>query len=259
MSLILTKPSGTAMVRGDAQSGLRTSGQACHGWIEAQRREEQFQAVGGSLAKGVNCSTVMPVKPRQLADHFSIKTQPWGRNHTHFSPKESSAKIVTEKERKKERDRSKGWPCECLVISDQEIGRVAWRSVEDGYQRKGEGYGERLEYPWRRPRPISSLPLSDLLMFYHVLDGLDDFNSGGKSKSKSRKGKEAAGVSGQVEADGANPTAVLPIQTDGTDVGTGLPLARINPTEEIGRVAWRSVEDGYQRKGEGYGERLEYP
>ena len=28
-----------------------------------------------------------------------------------------------------------------------------------------------------RTRPISSLPLSDLLMFYHVLDGLDDFNS----------------------------------------------------------------------------------
>ena len=37
MSLILTKPSGTAMVRGDAQSGLRTSGQACHGWIERLR------------------------------------------------------------------------------------------------------------------------------------------------------------------------------------------------------------------------------
>ncbi|KAL0802577.1 hypothetical protein Bca101_057753 [Brassica carinata] len=52
----------------------------------------------------------------------------------------------------------------------EEIGRVAWRSVEDDYQRKGEGYGERLE-------PISSLPLYDLLMFYHVLDVLDDSNS----------------------------------------------------------------------------------
>ena len=49
-------------------------------------------------------------------------------------------------------------------------------------------------------------------------------------------------MSGQVEADGANPTAVLPIQTDGTDVGTGLPLARINPTEVRVDEAERQLE-----------------
>ncbi|KAF8048191.1 hypothetical protein N665_2623s0001 [Sinapis alba] len=42
---------------------------------------------------------------------------------------------------------------------------------------------------------------------------------------------EAAGGSGQFEADGANPTAQVPIQPDGADVGAGLPIAQLNPTE----------------------------
>ncbi|KAG2311940.1 hypothetical protein Bca52824_023497 [Brassica carinata] len=63
-----------------------------------------------------------------------------------------------------------------------------------------------------------------------------------KKSKTSRKGKEAAGVSGQVEADGANPTVVLPIQTDGTNVGTGLPLAQINPTEVRVDGAGRQLE-----------------
>ncbi|KAG2304399.1 hypothetical protein Bca52824_033050 [Brassica carinata] len=51
-----------------------------------------------------------------------------------------------------------------------------------------------------------------------------------KSKS-SRKGKEAAGVSGQVETDGANPVMELPIQMDGTNVETGPLIAQLDPTE----------------------------
>ncbi|KAG2298826.1 hypothetical protein Bca52824_035298 [Brassica carinata] len=54
----------------------------------------------------------------------------------------------------------------------------------------------------------------------------------GTKKSKSfRKDKEAAGVSRQVETDGANPTVVLPIQMDGTNVETGPPIAQLDPTE----------------------------
>ncbi|KAF8084039.1 hypothetical protein N665_0737s0002 [Sinapis alba] len=54
----------------------------------------------------------------------------------------------------------------------------------------------------------------------------------GTRKSKtSWKGKEAAGGSGQVEADGTNPTVLLLIQPDGANVGAGLPNAQLDPTE----------------------------
>lgn len=38
-------------------------------------------------------------------------------------------------------------------------------------------------------------------------------------------------MSGQVNVDWANPTVVLPIQIDGTNVETGLPITQLNPTE----------------------------
>ncbi|KAF8090080.1 hypothetical protein N665_0488s0004 [Sinapis alba] len=61
----------------------------------------------------------------------------------------------------------------------------------------------------------------------------------GTRKSKtSQKGKEAAGGSGQVEADGTNPTVLLPIQTDGANVGARLPNAQLNPT----RFVWLELE-----------------
>ncbi|KAF8091062.1 hypothetical protein N665_0454s0003 [Sinapis alba] len=54
----------------------------------------------------------------------------------------------------------------------------------------------------------------------------------GTRKSKtSRKGREAVGGSGQMEADGANPIAQAPVQPDRTDVGAGLLIAQLNPTE----------------------------
>lgn len=70
-------------------------------------------------------------------------------------------------------------------------------------------------------------------------------NPKGTKKSRtSRKGKEAAGVSGQVETDGANPTVLLPIQTDGTNVGTGLPIAQLNPTEVPCGWSWTPAGTG---------------
>lgn len=54
---------------------------------------------------------------------------------------------------------------------------------------------------------------------------------GGKSKSRSRKGKDGAGASGPVGADDVNLAATLPIQADGVNVGTGLPSVQLNPTE----------------------------
>ncbi|KAF2599377.1 hypothetical protein F2Q68_00010686 [Brassica cretica] len=65
----------------------------------------------------------------------------------------------------------------------------------------------------------------------------------GTKKSRTfRKGKEAAGVSGQVKIDRANPTVLLPIQTDGTNVGTGLPIAQPNPTEICGDGVGHQLE-----------------
>ncbi|KAG2313777.1 hypothetical protein Bca52824_016899 [Brassica carinata] len=54
---------------------------------------------------------------------------------------------------------------------------------------------------------------------------------GGKSKTKSRKSKEAAGASGQVGADDVHLAAALPIQTDVVNAGTGLTTVQLNPTE----------------------------
>ncbi|KAF2562386.1 hypothetical protein F2Q70_00017051 [Brassica cretica] len=53
----------------------------------------------------------------------------------------------------------------------------------------------------------------------------------GTRKSKSRKGKEAAGASGPVGIDGTNPTQVLPTQTGLVNNETGEPLVPILPTE----------------------------
>lgn len=70
-----------------------------------------------------------------------------------------------------------------------------------------------------------------------------DLNLKGTKKSKtSRKGKEVAGVSSQVETDRANPTVLLPIHTDGTNVGTGLSIAQLNPTEVRMDGAGRQLE-----------------
>ena len=53
----------------------------------------------------------------------------------------------------------------------------------------------------------------------------------GTKRTKSRKGKEAAGGSGPVIGDGANPTQVLPTQTGLVNEETGEPLAMFLPTE----------------------------
>ncbi|XP_056853032.1 uncharacterized protein LOC130502277, partial [Raphanus sativus] len=61
-----------------------------------------------------------------------------------------------------------------------------------------------------------------------------DVPKGGKSRSKSKRTKDGAGASGQGGADGANPSVVLPNPSIGVDSTTGLPLARIIPTEVHG-------------------------
>ncbi|KAF2590332.1 hypothetical protein F2Q70_00039025 [Brassica cretica] len=53
----------------------------------------------------------------------------------------------------------------------------------------------------------------------------------GTKKSKTRKGKEAAGASGQIGVDGTNPTQVLPTQEGLVNNETGEPLVPILPTE----------------------------
>ncbi|KAF3494949.1 hypothetical protein DY000_02053421 [Brassica cretica] len=53
----------------------------------------------------------------------------------------------------------------------------------------------------------------------------------GTKKSKTRKGKEAAGTSGQIGVDGTNPTQVLPTQEGLVNNETGEPLVPILPTE----------------------------
>ncbi|XP_056855347.1 uncharacterized protein LOC130504738, partial [Raphanus sativus] len=57
---------------------------------------------------------------------------------------------------------------------------------------------------------------------------------GGKSRSKSKRTKDGAGASGPGGADGTNPSVVLPNPSLGVDSATGLPLARIIPTEVQG-------------------------
>ncbi|KAG2322988.1 hypothetical protein Bca52824_016201 [Brassica carinata] len=84
-------------------------------------------------------------------------------------------------------------------------------------------------------RPISSqfLFVYILLYFTQCVDG--GLRSGGKSKSKSRKSKEAAGASGHVGADEVHLAAALPIQTDVVNAGTGLSTVQFNPTEDMTR------------------------
>ncbi|KAF2556266.1 hypothetical protein F2Q68_00016339 [Brassica cretica] len=53
----------------------------------------------------------------------------------------------------------------------------------------------------------------------------------GTKRSKARKGKEAAGASGQVGLDGTNPTQVLPTQAGLVNNETGEPMVLILPTE----------------------------
>ena len=53
----------------------------------------------------------------------------------------------------------------------------------------------------------------------------------GTKRNKSRKGKEAAGASGQAVADGTNPARVLPAQTGVVNNETGEPEVPIIPTE----------------------------
>ncbi|KAF3610756.1 hypothetical protein DY000_02048762 [Brassica cretica] len=53
----------------------------------------------------------------------------------------------------------------------------------------------------------------------------------GTKRSKARKGKEAAGASGQVGLDGTNPTQVLPTQAGLVNNETGETMVLILPTE----------------------------
>ncbi|KAL0796563.1 hypothetical protein Bca101_067940 [Brassica carinata] len=56
-------------------------------------------------------------------------------------------------------------------------------------------------------------------------------NGGGKRKYKSRKGKEAAGASEHVGADGVDPTALLPTAVVTANIETGLPADHFVPDE----------------------------
>ncbi|KAL0876655.1 hypothetical protein Bca101_026360 [Brassica carinata] len=61
--------------------------------------------------------------------------------------RKNSAKIV--RQRKKEREKSGGQSkavCVWWLIPDQEFASVVWRSINDEYQRQGEGLGEGLEH-----------------------------------------------------------------------------------------------------------------
>ncbi|KAF8077157.1 hypothetical protein N665_1059s0005 [Sinapis alba] len=99
--------------------------------------------------------------------------------------------------------------------------------MEQVRPRDGDGPGR----PEERPGCGRSGVVSRIVMGYgkspHIRLGL----MGTRKSKTSRKGREAAGGSGQLEADGANPIAQAPIQPDGADVGAGLPIAQLNPTE----------------------------
>ena len=53
----------------------------------------------------------------------------------------------------------------------------------------------------------------------------------GTKRTKTGKGKEAAGASGQAETDGTNPTQMLPTQTGLVNNETGEPVVPTIPTE----------------------------
>ncbi|KAG2314461.1 hypothetical protein Bca52824_017583 [Brassica carinata] len=154
---------------------------------------------------------VVPVRLGSLAGHSLYKYGPLGSRFTTIFPKESSAQIVTErkKEREIERDRPKlGRVCWWL-ISDRELACVVWRSIDDEYQRQGEGPGEGLEHSRAHAQGEWDGP-------NHPTMTVVEFRGTKKSKT-SQKRKEAAGVSGEVDADGANPTVLNPteVRVDG--------------------------------------------
>ncbi|KAG2255887.1 hypothetical protein Bca52824_075181 [Brassica carinata] len=70
-------------------------------------------------------------------------------------------------------------------------------------------------------------------------------NPKGTKKSKTRKGKEAAGASGQIGVDGTNPTKVLPTQEGLVNNETGEPLVPILPTEVQDRT-WTVVKERHR-------------
>ncbi|KAG2314573.1 hypothetical protein Bca52824_017695 [Brassica carinata] len=65
---------------------------------------------------------------------------------------------------------------------------------------------------------------------------------GGKSKFKSRKGKEAVGVSRHVGADGVDPTALWPTTVVTANNETGLPADQFVPDEVCVDRAGRQLE-----------------
>ena len=72
----------------------------------------------------------------------------------------------------------------------------------------------------------------------------------GTKRTKSRKGKEAAGGSGPVIGDGANPTQVLPTQTGLVNEETGEPLATFLPTEVQVDNLGEQQEEGREEEGD---------
>ena len=72
----------------------------------------------------------------------------------------------------------------------------------------------------------------------------------GTKRTKSRKGKEAAGGSGPVIGDGANPTQVLPTQTGLVNEKTGEPFATFLPTEVQVDNLGEQQQEGREEEGD---------
>jgi len=72
----------------------------------------------------------------------------------------------------------------------------------------------------------------------------------GTKRTKSQKGKEAAGGSGPVIGDGANPTQVLPTQTGLVNEKTGEPFATFLPTEVQVDNLGEQQQEGREEEGD---------
>uniref|UniRef100_M4F4G8 Uncharacterized protein n=1 Tax=Brassica campestris TaxID=3711 RepID=M4F4G8_BRACM len=160
------------------------------------------------------------------------KYRPLGSILSIIFPRESPEEIVREKRRKSGR-RLEEKPC--VVMLDR-FRPNPDRVKQGGYQTEREGEGEGLgALENRRLRLDGKEPW--LGRFWNDAHGL----SRAGTKRKSKKGKEAAGASGIVEADRVDPTQVLrtqvfptqvlPTQTGPVNNKTGLPQGPILSTE----------------------------